>query len=111
MTNLKSLLYAKNQGDKNFDAYSFLTMEKINQFRNEFYKVLLELFAFYKELVRKDSYGDTTFDVKNFLQMSNKEFRQFYQDFFYANTDKYDNKLNNQVFLNFISKQNVASDK
>jgi hypothetical protein len=42
-------------------------MEKINQFRNEFYKVLLELFAFYKELVRKDEYGDTTFDVKNFL--------------------------------------------
>jgi|LauGreDrversion4_2_1035121.scaffolds.fasta_scaffold684383_1 hypothetical protein len=67
MTNLKNLLYTKQQGDKNFDAYSFLTMDKINQFRNEFYKVLLELFAFYKELVRKDEYGDTTFDVKNFL--------------------------------------------
>ena len=103
MTNLKNLLYSKQQGDKSFDAYSFLTMDKINQFRNEFYKVLLELFAFYKELVRKDEYGDTTFDVKNFLQMSNREFRQFYQDFFYANTEKHD-KLNNQVFLNFISK-------
>jgi hypothetical protein len=43
--------------------------------------------------------------------MSKPEFRQFYNDFFYANSDKHDNKLNNQVFLNFISKQNVASDK
>ena len=62
------------------------------------------MFAFYKDLVRKDSYGDTTFDVKNFLQISNKEFRQFYHEFFYANSEKHDNKLNNQVFLNFISK-------
>jgi hypothetical protein len=105
MANLRNLLYSKNMNDKNFDAYAFLTMEKINAFRNEFYKVLLELFAFYKDLVRKDQqFGEVTFDVKNFLQMSNKEFRQFYQDFFYANCDGKHDKLNNQVFLNFISK-------
>lgn len=67
MTNLKNILFTKKACDENFDPYAFLTMEKINQFRNEFYKVLLELFAFYKDLVRKDNYGDTTFDVKHFV--------------------------------------------
>lgn len=69
-------------------------MEKVNAIRNEFYKVLLELFTYYKEFVAKDNYGDTTFDVKRFTQISKKEFRQFYIDFFYANSDRQD-KLNN----------------
>lgn len=43
-----------------------ISIEKINLIRNEFYKVLLELFAYYKDFVSKDAYGDTTFDVKRF---------------------------------------------
>lgn len=87
-----------------------MTMERINSIRNEFYKVLLELFTHYKQFVSKDPYGDTTFDVKNFQKISQKQFRDFYNAFFYANTEKQD-KLNNQVFLNFISKQGVAADR
>lgn len=49
-----------------------LAIDKINAIRNEFYKVLLELFAYYKEFVGKDQFGDTTFDVKRFCQISNK---------------------------------------
>jgi hypothetical protein len=40
--------------------------------RNEFYKVLLELFAYYKEFVGKDGFGDATFDIKRFNQISPK---------------------------------------
>ncbi len=71
-----------------------MTMERINSIRNEFYKVLLELFTHYKQFVSKDAYGDTTFDVKNFQKISQKQFRDFYNAFFYANTEKQD-KLNN----------------
>lgn len=41
-------------------------MEAINKIRNEFYSVLLELFAFYKEFIGKEPDGEKTFDVKRF---------------------------------------------
>jgi hypothetical protein len=47
-------------------------MDKIKMVRSEFYKVLLELFAFYKEFVGKDSYGDPVFNIKLFCQISNR---------------------------------------
>jgi hypothetical protein len=68
--------------------------------------VLLELFAYYKEFVNKDVYGDTVFDIRRFCQVSKKEYKQFYLDFFYANSDKQD-KLSNTLFTNFISLQAV----
>ena len=87
-----------------------MSLDKINLIRNEFYKVLLELFEYYKEFVGKDLYGDTTFDIKRFCQLSNKQFRQFYQDFFFANSDRM-YKLNNQIFMNFISLQAVNNQQ
>jgi hypothetical protein len=51
---------------ENFASGGMISIEKINLIRNEFYKVLLELFAYYKDFVSKDAYGDTTFDVKRF---------------------------------------------
>lgn len=83
-----------------------LALDKINLIRNEFYKVLLELFANYKEFVNKDPYGDTVFDIRLFCQVSKKEYKQFYIDFFFANSDKQD-KLSNTLFTNFISQQAV----
>ncbi len=49
-----------------------ISMEKINQIRNAFYTVLLEIFAYYKEFVGKDVDGEPTFDIKRFCQISNK---------------------------------------
>lgn len=83
-----------------------LQLDKINLIRNEFYKVLLELFAYYKEFVNKDAYGDTIFDIKRFCQVSKKEYKPFYMEFFFANSDKPD-KLSNMLFTNFISLQAV----
>ncbi len=104
--NVKSLISYK--GD---NPYQFLTIEKINQIRNQFYSILLELFAHYNQFIGKDSYDNATFNMKAFISFGdNKTYKEFYNAFFFANTDRQD-KLNNQIFLNFISKQNVVSDK
>ena len=52
-----------------------LTFDSINKIRSEFYNVLISLFTYYKEFVGKDIYGDTTFDIKRFCQISNKLYR------------------------------------
>lgn len=49
-----------------------LSKEAIQEIRNAFYQVLLELFAYYNEFVRKDEFGDVSFDIKRFMQISNK---------------------------------------
>jgi hypothetical protein len=96
---VKSLIAYK--GD---DPYKFMTFERINQIRNQFYSVLLELFAHYSQFVGEDQFGDKTFNIRAFLSFGdNKNYKDFYIAFFYANADKQD-KLNNQVFLTFISK-------
>lgn len=43
-----------------------MSIDKINQIRNAFYTVLLELFAYYKEFVGKDFDYEPTFDIKRF---------------------------------------------
>jgi len=58
---------SNRKSDPFITANTPLPLDKINQIRNEFYKVLLELFAYYKEFVGKDSYGDMTFDIKRFF--------------------------------------------
>ena len=57
---------------KNENKNTMLSKEAISEIRNAFYKVLLELFAYYKEFVRRDEFGDITFDIKRFMQISNK---------------------------------------
>jgi hypothetical protein len=54
-----------------------LTLESIGKIRDQFYRVLLELFAYYKEFVGKDPFGDATFDIKRFCQISQKQFRYY----------------------------------
>ena len=104
---MKNLISFKGE-----DMYKFMTMDRINQIRNQFYSILLELFAHYSQFVGKDQmYNDVTFNVRAFISFGeNKAYKDFYNSFFYANTEKQE-KLNNQVFLNFIAKQNVASGK
>lgn len=69
-----------SKNDQIAGGQPMIAMDKIKQVRSEFYKVLLELFAFYKEFVGKDSYGDPVFNIKLFCQISNRtpQFRQFY---------------------------------
>lgn len=74
----------------------------IREIRNAFYNVLLELFAYYKEFVGKDADGEVSFDIKRFCQLSNKQYREFYQQFFFTNSEKAD-RLANGLFQNFIS--------
>jgi len=83
-----------------------LSMAAISSIRNAFYSVLLELFAYYKEFVGKDSDGEAIFDIKRFCQISNKQYRyfsmlnfcrDFYQQFFFNTTEKTD-KLANGLF-------------
>ena len=50
-------------------------MTAINEIRKAFYRVLLELFAYYKEFKGKDIDGEPTFDIKRFCQISNKNYR------------------------------------
>jgi hypothetical protein len=96
-----------------------LALDKVNLIRNEFYKVLLELFTYYKDFVGKDVYGEATFDIKRFCQISNKQFRQFYQDFFFDSTalsldhpqQQQSAKLSNSLFQNFISLQAVNNQQ
>jgi hypothetical protein len=59
-----------------------ISMEKIQAIRNAFYQVILELFAFYKEFVDKDQDGGVVFEIKRFMQISNKQFKDFYNEFF-----------------------------
>ena len=90
-----------------------LSSEKIELIRKAFYSVLLELFAYYKEFVGKDNsiFGgdtyETTFDVKRFCQISNKQYRDFYQQFFFGASESKPERLSNQLFMNFISQQTV----
>jgi hypothetical protein len=82
--NIKSLLYNKGE-----DPYKFLTIELINKIRNQFYSVLLELFTHYSQFVGEDQFGDKTFNVRAFISFGdNKIYKDFYNGFFYANTEK-----------------------
>ncbi len=72
-----------------------MTLERINLIRNQFYSVLLELFAHYSQFVGEDQFGDKTFNVRAFISFGeNKAYKDFYIGFFFANSDKQD-KMNN----------------
>jgi hypothetical protein len=55
-----------------------LSHKAIELIRAAFYCTLLELFAYYKEFVGKDPDGEITFDIKRFMQISNKQYKEFY---------------------------------
>jgi hypothetical protein len=60
---------------KSVSENEMMSLKTIDSIRNAFYEVLLQLFAYYNEFVRKDDYGDITFDIKRFMQISNKQYR------------------------------------
>lgn len=67
-----TLMTKIRQALKNMSKTAPLSKEAIQEIRNAFYQVLLELFAYYNEFVRKDEFGDVSFDIKRFMQISNK---------------------------------------
>lgn len=75
-----------------------LSSQAIKELRYAFYDVLVELFAYYKDLVSRDSDGDMIFDTKRFFQFSKKQYREFYQQFFFAGSEKIESRLTNGLF-------------
>ena len=71
LSKLKSILKQENQNHP-------LSSQAIKEIRYAFYNVLVELFAYYKDLVSKDADGEMIFDTKRFFQFSNKQYREFY---------------------------------
>ncbi|CDW84381.1 UNKNOWN [Stylonychia lemnae] len=101
-----SLLQKVKTALKSENQNQMLSQNAINNIRNAFYQTLLELFAYYKEFVQRDQDGEIQFDIKRFIQFSNKQYKEFYLSFFQIITEKVD-RLSNQLFMNFISQQSV----
>jgi len=81
-------------------SYSDTTIYNI---RKAFYDVLVHLFAYYKDLVKEEQ-DEIVFDIKKFQQIS-KKYRDFYKVFFNNQT----NRVDHQMFMNFITSSRIAS--
>lgn len=75
----------------------------MNLIRNAFFDTIVSLFIGYNQFIITDDDGETTFNIKSFIDSKSEASKDFYDRFFPSKSI-----VENQMFMNFLNLQHLG---